>query len=112
MFQLLAFTIMPDHLHLIVVPPTPDGLGRVMQLIKGRFSRAYNTMIGRTGAVWQNRYHERTLRTEAALFRAIAYVHNNPVAAHLVAISEDYQWSTANGRYEFDLQKYLGQAEA
>jgi putative transposase len=110
-FHLLAFAIMPDHLHLVVVPPEA-GLGRVMQLIKGRFSHTYNAKAGSSGPVWQTRYHERTLKTEAALFRAIEYVHNNRVSAHLVATSEDYQWSTANGRYEFDLQEYLGQAKA
>jgi len=111
-FQLLAFAIMPDHLHLIVVPPTSDGLGRVMQLVKGRFSRAYNTVADRTGAIWQNRYHERTLRSEAALFRAIEYVHNNPVAACLASAPEKYRWSTANEKFVTDLDVYLGQAEA
>jgi len=83
-----------------------------MQLIKGRFSRAYNTMTARTGALWQNRYHERTLRTEAALFRAMEYVHNNPVAARLASVPEKYRWSTANGKFVTDLDDYLGQAEA
>ena len=111
-FHLLAFAIMPDHVHLIVVPSTSEGLGRVMQLIKGRFSRAYNTTAGRTGAVWQSRYHERTLRSEAALFRAIEYVHNNPVAARLASAPEKYRWSTAHEKFVTDLDDYLGQAEA
>ena len=111
-FHLLSFAIMPDHVHLIVVPSTSEGLGRVMQLIKGRFSRAYNTTAGRTGAVWQSRYQERTLRSEAALFRAIEYVHNNPVAARLATVPENYGWSTASGKFVTDLQEYLGQAEA
>lgn len=71
---LIAFVIMPDHLHLILVPQ-PGQLGRVVQLIKGRFARAYNQPAGRTGSVWQSRYHERTLRHERALMKAIEYVH-------------------------------------
>ena len=87
-------------------------LSRVVQLIKGRFARAYNQSAGRAGAVWQSRYHERTLRNETALFRAIEYVHQNPVSARLVLEPQDYPWSSASGRYVTDLDAYLGQAEA
>ncbi len=110
-FRLLAFTIMPNHLHLILEPPT-SGLSKAVQLIKGRFAHAYNKRAGRAGAVWQSRFHERTLRSESALFRAIEYVHQNPVAARLAPEAEGYPWSTANGRYERDFLDYLGQAEA
>ena len=110
-FSLLAITVMPDHLHLLLVPQC-SGLGQVVQLIKGRYARAYNQSVGTTGAVWQSRYHEQTLRSETALFKAIAYVHQNPVAAYLVSEAEDYDWSSASGRYELDLDEYLGQAEA
>ena len=110
-FSLLAFTVMPDHLHLILVPQS-SGLGQVVQLIKGRYARAYNQSAGTTETVWQSRYHEQTLRSETALFKAIAYVHQNPVAAYVVSEAEDYDWSSASGRYELDLDEYLGQAEA
>ncbi len=106
-FRLLAFSVMFDHVHLILATETEE-LGQPMQLIKGRFARVYNQAAGRTGAVWQSRYHERTLRTEAALLRAIEYVTQNPVAARLAASAEDYRWSSASGLYETDLDDYLG----
>lgn len=109
--HLIAFVIMPDHLHLILVPP-PGQLGRVVQLIKGRFARAHNRHVGRTGSVWQSRYHERTLRHERALMQAIEYVHGNPVVAGLVKEARSYRWSSANEKYETDFAQYLGQAEA
>jgi REP element-mobilizing transposase RayT len=59
-FMLLAFVIMPDHFHLVVLPPE-DGPARMMQLIKGRFARSYNLQAARDGPVWQSRYHERIL---------------------------------------------------
>ena len=108
-YRLLAFAIMPDHVHLLVAAPS---LGRLVQLIKGRFARAYNVMTGGSGAVWQSRYHERTLRTEEALYGAIEYVHNNPVVAELASDPENYAWSTATGKFVTDLHEYLGQAEA
>src|SRR3990172_1882681 len=47
-FQLLAFSIMPDHVHLVLVPGEQN-LGRILQLIKGRFSRAYNKTQRQSG---------------------------------------------------------------
>lgn len=108
---LLAFTVMPDHVHAIVVSEGND-LGRAMQLLKGRFARTYNLRTGDAGPVWQSRYHERTLRSEAALLRAVEYVHQNPVAAGLASGAEAYPWCTASGRHQSDLLRYLGQAEA
>jgi len=107
----LAFAVMPDHLHLIAVPP-PRQLGRTLQLIKGRFARSFNRNAGRAGPVWQARYHERTLRSEAALSKAIQYVEHNPVAAGLASEPGAYPWSSANERYKTDLSAYFGQAEA
>ena len=110
-FLMLAFTIMPDHVHLILVSPA-ERLGLILQLIKGRFARRFNLRSGRSGAVWQSRYHERTLRSDKALANAIEYVHNNPVVARLVAEPSAYRWSSANGRFLTDLAAYFGQAEA
>jgi len=42
---------------------------------------------------------------------AIDYVHWNPVTAGLVRDAEQYRWSTAGGRYETDLVRYLGGGE-
>ena len=109
-FQLLAFSIMPDHVHLVLVPGEQN-LGRILQLIKGRFSRAYNQTRRQSGSLWQSQYHERTLRSETALFRAIEYVHGNPVAAQLAREPYLYRWSTGSAAYPTDSQAYLGQAE-
>ena len=105
--QLLAFAVMPDHVHLIIVAGAAD-ISKTMQLIKGRFAREYNLRVKGTGAVWQTRFHESTLATEPALGSAIEYVHNNPVAAGLVEEPEDYPFSSANDRFDTDLEDYLG----
>jgi len=110
-FMLLAFAIMPDHFHLVVLPPD-NGPAKMMQLIKGRFARSYNLQAARDGPVWQSRYHERILTTEKATFSAIEYVHSNPVVARLSELPEKYQWSSAHERWQNDLGRFFGQAEA
>ena len=94
-FELLAFVIMPDHLHLVLAVPQSTTLGRVMQLIKGRFANRCHKSFGGSGPLWQSRYHDRALKGERELNAAIAYVEQNPVAAGLVAEAAEYRWSSA-----------------
>ena len=57
------------------------------------------------GKVWQDRYHDKALRNEAALLRALEYVEDNPVTEGLAERPEDYAWSSARNRV-------LGQAKS
>ena len=106
-YKLLAFVVMPDHVHLVVVPSAGHALGQVVQLIKGRFARVYNSQVGSSGSLWQSRYHESALLSEQALVWAVEYVHENPVAGGLVASAEEYPWSSARAEFETDLESYL-----
>ena len=93
-----GYVIMPDHLHLVLSVRPEITLGRVVQLIKGRFAWRYNRDKNRSGKVWQERYHEKALRSEAELLRAMEYVENNPVTGGLADRPEWYLWSSASGR--------------
>lgn len=106
-FKLLAFVIMPDHMHLVLALAGQTICGRVMQLIKGRFANRYNRSAGQTGRLWQERYHERALRSERELLAAIEYVHLNPVEGGLVADAKCFLWSSANPIHATDLDRYL-----
>jgi REP element-mobilizing transposase RayT len=57
-FLLLSFVVMPDHVHLLLVPGSSADLSRVMQHIKGGFGRVLNVAWGSSGAVWQQRFFE------------------------------------------------------
>jgi putative transposase len=95
-FELHSYVIMPDHVHLVVTVPIGRSLGRIVQLIKGRFAWRYNRAKGATGKVWQDRYHERGLRSDREFHVAVEYVHKNPVAADLVQEVGKYPWSSAS----------------
>ena len=115
--RLLAYVVMPDHLHLLVVPGRL-GLGHFMRLVKGRFSRYWNRSEGQSGSLWQERYYETVIRTDAGLRRCIDYIHRNPVASGLAEDVGAYPYSSASRRRRSsDLTAYLtgsgtGQAEA
>jgi len=103
---LLAYAVMPDHVHLVIALHEDIGLARTMQYIKGRFARIYNGKVGRNGHVWQSRYYETAVRDEAALMRRVRYVEDNPVEAGLVTSSAAYPYSSAAGS-NTDLLTYL-----
>jgi len=107
-FKLLAFVVMPDHLHLVVVLSSGQSLSDIMRLIKGRFSVRYHRLVGKCGQFWQERYHERTIRNERALVLAIEYVYANPVEAGLVTQAEMFAWSSANLALRSDNDSILG----
>jgi REP element-mobilizing transposase RayT len=116
-FLLLAYALMPDHIHLVVVPGPSTSLSGIMQSLKGRFARHWNQRLGRRGSVWQPRYYESAVRTEAQLIRWLEYVAHNPVQAGLAKSPEEYPYCSPGGKLATDLEAYLdgsrtGRAEA
>jgi REP element-mobilizing transposase RayT len=106
-FLILSFVVMPDHLHVIVVPRPGDTISQVMRFIKGASSRAYNEAVQGGGAVWQSSFFDRAVRNERDLFRFIGYIEDNPVKAGLVDDSKDYPFCSSNRKLKTDLIPYL-----
>lgn len=90
----LAYVVMPDHLHLIVVPGRL-GLSHFMRFTKGRFARLWNRRFGSTGSIWQARYYEAVIRSEEQLQKAIDYIDQNPIKAGLCLHAEDFPFGSA-----------------
>jgi putative transposase len=116
-FALLAYVVMPDHVHLLVAPGAAAGLSRIMQAVKGRFARLWNQRLSQVGDLWQPRYYDSAVRTQAQLTRWIEYIHRNPVQAGLASRPEEYPYCSSGGRLATDLEAYLsgswpGRAEA
>jgi putative transposase len=107
-FRLLAWVIMPDHVHLLVAPSPQAQLRTIMQGSKGRFARRWNELTYRRGSLWQARYYESTVRTEAQLIRWVEYIESNPVKAGMVRSAEEYSFSSAWAGRRSDLESYLG----
>jgi putative transposase len=107
-FLLLSFAVMPDHVHLVVVPGPGADLPRIMQHVKGRFGRTYNLARGGTGAVWQPRFYESAVRTDMQLERWVRYIEENPVRAGLATSPRAYPFSSAGGALAVDLERYVG----
>ena len=83
-FELLAYCVMSNHVHLVVrLPEDAPLLMRTMQRVKGYSALQANRLLGRTGSFWQAESYDHVVRN-GELARIIAYVVENPVKAGLV----------------------------
>lgn len=92
--DILAYCLMTNHIHLVVIPHTTESLALTLRTVHMRHSQSINARFGWTGHLWQARYFS-TAVDEAHLWTAVRYVERNPVRAGLAAHAEDYNWSTA-----------------
>jgi len=106
-YRLLAFVIMPDHLHIMLEPNGKESISKIMHSIKRGSSRLINQMWNRNGSVWQSRFYERIIRDEKEFWEKVNYIYNNPLKVGLAEAPEDYPYSSANPKIETDLEKFL-----
>lgn len=95
-YALLAWCVMPNHIHVVVEPVPGASLSTIVQSWKSVSARRANAVFGRTGAFWMREYHDRYIRDDTHLAAAIRYAENNPVAAGLCRTPEDWRWSSAS----------------
>ncbi|MBT8149348.1 MAG: transposase, partial [Gammaproteobacteria bacterium] len=92
--EVWAYCFMPNHVHLVVVPSTADGLRNFFGEAHRRYTRAINFREGWRGYLWQGRFRSFVMQ-EQYLMAAVRYVENNPVDAGICKYAEDWQWSSA-----------------
>jgi len=94
-FGLIAFCVMPDHLHLIV--RGLDAESCLVRFVRG-FKQASGHRMRRYHGIrlWQEGFFDHVLRNEAAVERHVKYILENPVRAGLVDALEAWAYSDAN----------------
>ena len=90
----LAWCLMGNHVHLILVPRTADGLRDTLAEAHRRYSRRINFREGWRGYLFQGRFGSYPM-DDAHLMAAVRYVEQNPVAAGMVRRAGDWPWSSA-----------------
>ena len=89
-----AYCLMPNHVHLIVVPQSAESLRRAIGEAHRRYTRWINFREGWRGHLWQGRFASFVM-DEDHLLTAARYVELNPVRAGLVQAPSRYRWSSA-----------------
>jgi putative transposase len=92
--EIWAYCLMPNHVHLIAVPKTEDGLRRAIGEAHRRYTRRINFREKWRGYLWQGRFAS-FIMDEPYLLAAARYVELNPVRAKLTLNAEEWPWSSA-----------------
>ena len=100
-YYLLAFVIMPDHLHLVIIPKDKN-ISECMKSIKGFTAKKINEVLGREGAIWQSGFYDYILNSEDMILTRIRYIEENPVRKGLVINPEEYKYSSSGYRGKTD----------
>jgi putative transposase len=90
----LAYCLMTNHVHLVVVPDRADSLALALGRAHWLYTQAVNRRHGRTGHLWQNRFFSCAAHGPH-LWQAARYVELNPVRAGLCTAAAAYEWSSA-----------------
>jgi putative transposase len=89
-----AYCLMPNHVHLILVPKDADGLRAALGETHRRYTRHVNLRKGWRGYLWQGRFASFPM-DESHLLACARYDELNPVRARLARRPRDWRWSSA-----------------
>ena len=89
-----SYVLMPNHVHLLLTPGEPEGISRFVQSVAGRYAAYFNRHRGRTGTLWEGRFHSTAILADRYLMACHRYIDLNPVRAGLARSPLDYLWSS------------------
>jgi len=92
--EIWSYCLMPNHIHVIAVPSSEDGLRWAIGETHRRYTRRINFREKWRGYLWQGRFASFVM-DEAYLLAAARYIELNPVRAGLVTSPCDWRWSSA-----------------
>ncbi|MGB9623961.1 MAG: REP-associated tyrosine transposase [Phycisphaerae bacterium] len=94
-YQLHAWTIMPNHVHVLFTPLHDYSLSSILHSWKSFTAKQINRVLGTTGKVWQEEYFDRMIRDHAHWINSLAYIDANPVKADLCSSPEQWPFGSA-----------------
>ncbi len=95
--KVIQYTIMSNHIHIIIKPKKGISLSIMMQWMLSVFAIRFNKLFGLTGHVWYDRFKSKIISTFRQLVNTFHYISENPVKAGICKNAADYIWG---GLYE------------
>ena len=101
-YKLIAWVIMPNHVHVLIRLLGGISLSRIVQKWKGASAVDINRHSARRGTVWAPDYYDRYIRDGNHLYDSITYIHHNPVKAGLCESPEQWPFSSIGSGWSAD----------
>lgn len=95
--DIMAFCLMPNHIHLLLKENAELGISRFMRSWQNSYAKYYNTKNGRTGSLFQAMFKAVRIVSEEQLLHVSRYIHLNPYTGYIVGKIEDlesYGWTS------------------
>jgi putative transposase len=89
-----AYCLMTNHVHLLLTPPTGKACILLMKNLGQRYVQYFNRTHGRTGSLWEGRYHSCVVESARYALACHRYIEFNPVRAGIVSDPRAYPWSS------------------
>jgi len=105
----MAYCLMTNHIHLLTKPGSEESLFKMMQGLTLCYTQYVNRTYGRTGRLWESRYHSCIVDQEKYLWAVSRYIEQNPVRAGIVERAEDYPYSSAAAHVKGGKDGLLGE---
>jgi len=94
--EVWSYCLMPNHVHLVVVPNRPQSLAKLFGQAHHRYAKQVNAVHDWRGHLWQERFYS-VVMDETHAVAAMRYVELNPVRAGLCRLPNDWRWSSVHG---------------
>ena len=107
--DIYSYCLMHNHIHLVAVPETKQGLSRFMHDLHGSYATYFNVKYRLSGHLWQERFYACALYNDH-LWNAIRYIEQNPVRARIIRVAEQYPWSSAAAHCGLKSDVILGES--
>lgn len=92
--QIIAYCLMPTHLHFILKQLSPTGISDFMSNVLNSYSRYFNTKYKRKGPLWESKFQNVLIENDDQLLHLTRYLHLNPTTAYLVEKHQDWRYSS------------------
>ncbi len=94
-FELYAYCLMGNHIHLLI-KPEDEPLEQIFKRVGCRFVYWYNAKYGRVGHLFQDRYKSEAVDSDRYFLTVLRYIHFNPVKAGLSDSVFSYRFSSGS----------------
>jgi putative transposase len=92
-FNLHAYCLMPNHVHLLI-QMLDESISKIVKKIHTRYAIYFNKRYQLIGHVFQDRFHSTIVHSADYLLEVTRYIHLNPVKASMVKNPEEFVWSS------------------
>ncbi len=109
--RIIGVCLMPNHFHLVLWPQEGRSLSAYMKWLMNAHLRRYQMHYALTGTghVYQGRFKNFIVQSDAHFYSAVRYVEGNPLRAKLVTSARDWQWSSLHRNQTPNRSSYLSE---